>query len=66
VVWWVVYQRGSFILKERYTNAQHAHARCGGLFTKAQYLRIIAGDDAEAAPILRYCFELPLPASPSV
>ena len=53
-------------MKERYLNVRHAHERCGGLFTKAQYLRIIPGDDVEAAPVLRCCFELPQPASPSV
>ena len=65
MVWWVVYQRGSFVVKERYLNVRHAHERCGGLFTKAQYLRIIPGDDVEAAPVLRSCFELPPPLSKS-
>lgn len=52
-------------MKERYLNVQHAHERCGGLFTKAQYLRIIPGDDTEAAPVLNVCFELPPPLSKS-
>ena len=52
-------------MKERYLNVQHAHERCGGLFTKAQYLRIIPGDDTDAAPVLNVCFELPPPLSKS-
>lgn len=63
-MWWVAYQRGSFALKERYENAQHAHERCGRLFTHAQYLRIIADDDIEGCARIARCFELP-PVKPS-
>ena len=59
MTWWVAYQRGSFVLKERYDNAQHAHERCGRLFTHAQYLRIIAGDDIEGCAKIAGSFELP-------
>jgi hypothetical protein len=63
VIWWVAYQRGSFSLKERYACAQHAHQRCGHLFTRAQYLRIIADTDIEGRAALAHCFELP-PVAP--
>ena len=63
MVWWVAYRRGSFSLKERYANAQHAHERCGGLFTHAQHLRIIAGDDIEGVAALTCHFELPPPST---
>jgi hypothetical protein len=66
VVWWVAYRRDSFVLKERYTNAQHAHARCDGLFTTTQFLRIVPSDDAEGLASLAHCFELPPPLSSSV
>jgi len=52
-------------VKERYLNVQHAHERCGGLFTKAQHLRIIPGDDVEGLASLAHCFELPPPLSRS-
>jgi hypothetical protein len=59
VIWWVAYQRGSFSLKERYSSAQHAHQRCGHLFARAEYLRIVADDDIEGCAMLAHCFELP-------
>ena len=62
MIWWVAYRRGSFALKERYVCAQHAHERCGGLFTHAQYLRIVPDDDIEGRAALAHCFELPAPA----
>ncbi len=59
MIWWVVYRRGSFSLKERYLSAQHAHERCGGLFTHAQNLQIVPDDDSEGRAALLHCFELP-------
>lgn len=59
VDWWVAYQRGSFRLKERYSSARHAQERCGRLFTHAQHLRVIAGDDIEACATLAHWLELP-------
>ncbi|HEY2009502.1 MAG TPA: hypothetical protein VGH23_10965 [Rhizomicrobium sp.] len=59
MIWWVAYRRGSFSLKEGYRSAQHALERCGGLFTHAQFLRIVPGDDIEGCATLACCFELP-------
>ena len=59
MVWWVAYQRGSFNLKERYPCSHRAKERCVRLFTQAQYLRIIAGDDIEGLASLAHCLELP-------
>jgi hypothetical protein len=59
VIWWVVYRRGSFSLKERYLSAQHAHERCGGLLTCARQLQIVSDDDIEGRAALRHCLELP-------
>jgi hypothetical protein len=59
VVWWVAYQRGSFLLKERYSCVHRAHARCIHLLTHAQYLRIIPGDDIEGLASLAHVLELP-------
>ena len=63
MIWWVAYQRGSFSLKERYACIQQAHQRCVRLFTHAQYLRVIAGDDVEGLASLAHCLELPAPES---
>ena len=59
MIWWVVYRRGSFALKERYLSAQHAHERCGGLFTHTQYLKIVPDDDVEACAAFAHWLELP-------
>jgi hypothetical protein len=59
VIWWVVYWRGSFHLKERYFSAQQANRRRGALFTQARFLRIVPGDDVEGLTALAHCFELP-------
>ena len=59
MVWWVAYQRGSFNLKESYPCRLRARERCLRLFTKAQYLRVIAGDDIEGLASLAHCLELP-------
>lgn len=64
MIWWVAYQRGSFTLKERYDSAQHAHERCGHLFTHTRYLRIVADDDIEGRARITDCLELP-PVKPS-
>ena len=59
MIWWVAYQRGSFVLKERYENARHAHERCGRLFTHARFLRIIPDDDLEGRAAIACCVEIP-------
>jgi len=59
MIWWVAYQRGSFSLKERYACFSRARERCVRLFTHAQYLRIVAGDDVEGLAALDHCLELP-------
>lgn len=65
MIWWVAYRRGSFSLKERYLSAQHARERCGGLFTHAQFLRIVPADDVEGCAMLAGCFELPPVSEPA-
>lgn|GEM_PF-2579369 len=59
MIWWVTYQRGSFTLKERYPCSHRARERCLRLFTQAQYLRVVAGDDIEGLASLTHCLELP-------
>ena len=59
MVWWVAYQRGSFHLKEGYPCSLRARERCLHLFTKAQYLRVVAEDDVEGLAGLAHCLELP-------
>jgi len=59
MIWWVAYQRGSFNLKERYGCVQRAYERCSRLFTRVQYLRVIAGDDIDGLASVAHCLELP-------
>ncbi len=58
VIYWVAYQRGSFILKERYQCADRARKRCSDLITEARYIRIVPAEETEPY-FLRNCFELP-------
>ena len=59
MVWWVSYQRGSFNVKERYTCSLLAKGRYLDLFTKAQFLRVVPGNDVEGLAALAHCLELP-------
>ena len=65
MVWWVAYQRGSFLLKERYSCIHSAHARCMHLLADAQYLRIVPGDDIDGVASLINVLELPALTSES-
>ena len=59
MVWWVAYQRGSFLIKERYCCIHRAHARCIHLLARAQHLRIVPGDDIDGLASLAHVLELP-------
>lgn len=59
MVWWVAYHRGSFNLKERYPCRLLARGRYLDLFAKAQFLRVVPGNDVEGLAALAHCLELP-------